>query len=60
MKMKVEEKHFLNMAGEYGVCAELNKRNIFSSIPYGNHKAADIIIFKDDKIFPIEVKTKKL
>ena len=29
MKMKVEEKHFLNMAGEYGVCAELNKRKIF-------------------------------
>lgn len=57
MKMKVEEKHFLNMAGEYGVCAELNKRNIFSSITYGNHKAADIIIFKDDKIFRIEVKT---
>lgn len=59
MKQKQEEKHFLNLSGEYGVCAELAKRQIHSSLTYGNHKAADIIAVNPEtkKISIIEVKT---
>ena len=60
-KQKSEEKHFLNLAGEYGVCSELAKRKITASITYGNHKAADIIVMKTEgkekKALTIEVKT---
>ena len=55
MKQTVEEKHFLNLSGEYLVCAELLKRNISASITYGNQKAADIIITKDGRAFVVEV-----
>lgn len=59
MKQSQEEKHFLNLAGEYGVCAELAKRQIHSSLTYGNHKAADVIAINTDtkKVGVIEVKT---
>ena len=61
MKQKQEEKHFLNIAGEYGVCAELAKRQINSIMTYGNHKAADILVINPEtrKALVIEVKTTK-
>ena len=49
MKQSTEEKHFLNLAGEYGVCSELAKRGIHSSLTYGKQKAANIIITDVDK-----------
>ena len=61
MKQTQLEKHFLNLAGEYGVCAELAKYEILGSITYGMHKAADIIVVNPEnkKSFVIEVKTTK-
>ena len=60
MKTKEEKqqaKHFLNLAGEYGVCSELQKRGVYANTVYGNKKATDIIIVKDKRAFTIEVKT---
>jgi hypothetical protein len=61
MKQKQEEKHFLNLSGEYGVCAELAKRQIYSSLTYGKHKAADVMVINPEtsKALIIEVKTSK-
>lgn len=61
MKQTQQEKHFLNLSGEYGVCAELSKRQIDSSLTYGNHKAADIMVVDSitKKALIIEVKTSK-
>jgi hypothetical protein len=61
MSQKHEEKHFLNLAGEYGVCTELAKLQINSSLTYGNHKAADVMVInpKTRKCLVIEVKTTK-
>lgn len=56
-KTNQNEKHFLNLAGEYGVCSELAKRKIQASITLGNHKATDIIIVSNKKSFFVEVKT---
>jgi len=56
-KQNQEEKHFLNLTGEYGVCSELAKHKVHASITLGNHKATDIIIIKDNKAWRIEVKT---
>lgn len=59
MKQSADEKHFLNLAGEYGTCSELMKNKIYASITYGNHKAADIIAVNPNtkKTALIEVKT---
>lgn len=59
MKQKQEEKHFLNLSGEYGVCAELSKQQITASLTYGNHKAADILVIDPEtrKALVLEVKT---
>lgn len=52
------DKHFLNLAGEYRVCAELLKRGIFATITYGNQKGADIYaIGGNRKAAVIEVKS---
>ena len=61
MAQNQEEKHFLNLSGEYSVCAELSKREITSSITYGNHKAADILVINPAtrKALILEVKTTK-
>ena len=40
--MKID-KYYLNLAGEYRVCAELLKRGIFATVTFGNMKGADII-----------------
>ncbi len=36
------DKYHLNLAGEYCVCAELLKRELFATLTYGNKKGADI------------------
>ena len=59
---KQSEKNSLNLAGEYGVCAELSKRGIPCSLTYGNAKAADVIVFgmhERKTCYVVEVKTSK-
>ena len=52
------EKYILNLAGEYRVCAELLRRNLFASVTIGNLKGADIHIITDRrKVIVVEVKT---
>lgn len=57
--MTQEEKHFLNLAGEFLVAGELNRRSVACSVTYGFSKQADIIAFADDRrrTIWIEVKT---
>lgn len=58
MKQTQQEKHFLNLAGEFSVCAELFKRRIHAHMTFGNHKATDILIVdKNKRVLTIEVKT---
>lgn len=50
----------LSMAGEFGVCSELNKREFLCSVTYGNAKAMDIIVLSKEnpsKYAIVEVKT---
>ncbi len=53
------ELYLLNLAGEYRVCSELNKRGVFATITYGNRKGVDIYAISDAKnrALKIEVKT---
>jgi len=53
------ESYLLNLAGEYRVCSELNKRGVFASITYGNRKGADVYAISDrhKRVVKIEVKT---
>lgn len=54
--MKIE-KYYLNLAGEYRVCAELLKRGIFATVTYGNMKGADIFaIGSNRRAAVVEVK----
>ena len=58
-KPKRIESGFLNLAGEYRVCSELQKREIFATITYGQHKGIDIFVI-DDRLnvsLRVEVKT---
>lgn len=59
MKQSPQEKHFLNLAGEYGVCSELAKRGITANLTFGNYKSADVIFFDINTkiVSTIEVKT---
>ena len=57
MKLTQEEKSFLSMAGEYGVCSELHKRKIAANITLGNEKAVDVVIISDNDVWKIQVKT---
>ena len=43
------DKYHLNLAGEYRVCAEILKRNIFATVTYGNKKGADIYAIGENK-----------
>ena len=54
-----KDKVFLNLAGEFAVASELNRRHILASVTYGASKAADIFALDDDmrRIVRIEVKT---
>ena len=51
--------YLLNIAGEYRVCSELNKRGVFATITYGNRKQVDVYAISDQnaKALKIEVKT---
>lgn len=51
--------YLLNLAGEYRVCSELNKRGVFATITYGNHKGVDVYAIGDlqQRAIKIEVKT---
>ena len=51
--------YLLNLAGEYRVCSELNKRGVFATVTYGNHKGVDVYAISDrkDRALKIEVKT---
>jgi hypothetical protein len=53
------EPYLLNLAGEYRVCSELNKRGVFATITYGNRKGVDIYVISDTKnrALKVEVKT---
>lgn len=52
------EKYILNLAGEYRVCAELLRHEMFATVTIGNLKGADIhIVTKERKVIVIEVKT---
>jgi hypothetical protein len=59
MKMTQDEKHFLNLAGEFLVAGELNRRRIMCSVTYGFSKQADVIAMgmKSRHAVWIEVKT---
>lgn len=53
-----DDKNFLNMAGEFAVASELNRRQILASVTYGNAKAADVFALGDAGTYVrIEVKT---
>jgi hypothetical protein len=56
--MSHESKSFLNLAGEFLVAGELNRRKIAASITYGSSKQADIFAFSKDrmKLARVEVK----
>ena len=51
--------YLLNLAGEYRVCSELNKRGVFATVTYGTRKGADIYAINDrvGRSLRIEVKT---
>ena len=51
--------YLLNLAGEYRICSELNKRGVFATITYGNRKSADVYAISDrrERALKIEVKT---
>ena len=51
--------YLLNLAGEYRVCSELNKRRVFATVTYGNLKGVDVyaIADKNGRAVKIEVKT---
>jgi hypothetical protein len=57
--MSQEEKSFLNLAGEFAVASELNRRHVQASITYGTSKSADVFAVSKDarRILRIEVKT---
>lgn len=54
-----QQKYSLNLAGEFYVAAELNRRGIFASVTYGAAKNADILAFDQQsrQTAVIEVKT---
>ena len=53
-------KYNIGMAGEFGVCSELYKRDYNASITLGNKKAVDIYVaIADDRYISIEVKTSR-
>ncbi len=59
MARSQREKCFCQLAGEYYVAAELNRRGIMAALTYGAAKSADIIATNDQngKACIVEVKT---
>src|SRR5882724_6933139 len=58
-KSSQADKSFLNMAGEFLVAAELNRRGILSAVTYGASKSCDVWAFdtKSKRAVRVEVKT---
>jgi len=56
--MANDTKVFTNLAGEFLVAAELNRRHILCSVTYGAAKSADVFAFSDDsgRVVRVEVK----
>ena len=56
--MSQNDKIFLNLAGEFAVASELNRRRVLASVTYGASKSADIFATNRDmtRIVRIEVK----
>ena len=56
--MGQEEKSFLNLAGEFAVASELNRRGVHAAVTYGTSKRADVFAIGDsrDRVVRIEVK----
>ena len=56
--MATDTKIFTNLAGEFLVAAELNRRHILCSVTYGASKSADVFAFSDDsgRVVRVEVK----
>jgi hypothetical protein len=54
-----KDRIFLNMAGEFAVASELNRRHVLASVTYGASKAADIFALSErmQRVVRIEVKT---
>jgi hypothetical protein len=53
-----KQKSFLSQFGEFAVAAELNRRQFYASVTYGNQKSMDIIALSDHGHYAIiEVKT---
>ncbi len=54
-----QQKYALNLAGEFYVAAELNRRGLFASVTYGAAKNADVLAFdpQSRQTAVIEVKT---
>ena len=57
--MATDTKIFTNLAGEFLVAAELNRRHILCSVTYGASKSADVFAFSDDsgRVVRVEVKS---
>lgn len=52
------EKYHLNLAGEFYVAAELQRRGIAAAVTYGNAKKADVVAFSSGNLaVAIEVKS---
>lgn len=51
--------YLLNLAGEYRVCSEINKRGVFATVTYGTRKGVDVYAISDrkERALKIEVKT---
>ena len=54
--------YLLNLAGEYRICSELNKRGVFATMTYGNRKGVDVYAISDrqERALKIEVKTAQI
>jgi hypothetical protein len=57
--MSNEHRIVLNLAGEFAVASELNRRRILASVTYGSSKSADVFAMSPDmrRVVRIEVKT---
>jgi hypothetical protein len=56
--MAQEQKVFLNLAGEFAVASELNRRQCLASVTYGAAKSADVFALSPDfaRVIRVEVK----
>src|SRR5688500_7510426 len=58
-KISQEDKSFLNIAGEFHVASELNRRRVHAAVTYGSNKSADGWAFnhRTQRAVRVEVKT---